>query len=258
MDMINIDIITVHLNDLAGLETTYQSLQRVLGTAGVSWIVIDGGTSIESPAAAARINRIKGAATCFISEPDAGIYDAMNKGTEQAQGDYVLYLNAGDELHPEFKTESLNLILGNESPDMIWGRCEVRYQDGVQIKVKTRTPAWAWYGLPANHPGIFFRRSSLGMMPYDTSYRLAADYDLVCRLLSEDASVAQLRSFISIFHRGGASDRLGKTSRDEENIIRKKYFKIPAIVANGVKFFKEFNAGNKNAGRLMRFWRRWM
>ncbi|MDX2463979.1 MAG: glycosyltransferase [Porticoccus sp.] len=251
-----ITVVTVHLNDFSGLSRTLKSLELSGQMNHLEWIVIDGGSQLTDRGLC--FKQVKSIADYFISEPDKGIYDAMNKGTSLATGDYVLYLNAGDELHPDFDVEHAKKSAAGILPNMILGRCEVRYQDGSQIKVKTRSPSWAWYCMPAYHPAILFRRDILGDNPYDTTYKLAADYDLVCRLLVNDARVTQLASVISVYHRGGVSDIQGDAAREEENQIRLKYFQIPVFVGNGIKRFKKMNAKQSPFSKLTRLLRRWV
>ena len=88
--------------------------------ANLEWVVIDGDSELQDghPEIFQRVNSL---ATHFISEPDNGIYDAMNKGTRLASGDYVLYLNAGDELHPDFDPEQLSHLFEETSPEMVGG-----------------------------------------------------------------------------------------------------------------------------------------
>lgn len=254
----DISIITVHLNDFDGLIRTHRSLQQLLAEQQVTWLVIDGGSQVETEDQKKCFDLVRSAADNFISEPDNGIYDAMNKGTSLATADYVLYLNAGDELHPDFRLDSLFELIGKKRPQMIWGRCLVRYQNDSVIRIKTRSPSWTWYGMPACHCTIFFRREVLGDNPYDTHYHIGADYDLVCRLVSNKAQVIHLDSLVSIFHRGGLSDVSVVASLEEENEIRLKCFKIPAIAGGAVKRFKGMSSKLAQVAWLRNLWRRWI
>lgn len=251
-----LSIVTIHLNVPNGLRTTFESLRQFLQEIDTEWIVIDGGSKQQGIDDI--FEQVKTFANHFSSEPDEGIYDAMNKGVRQATGEYVLFLNAGDELHQDFKPEQLRNLITETRPDMIWGRCQERYENGASIQVKTRSPSWAWYGMPAYHPAIFFRREILGDFPYDTRYRIAADYDLICRLLTGGARVEKLNSLVSIFHHGGLSDIQGAATRDEENQIRLKYFKVPAIAGNTIKYLKGINAQLAKVAWFRRLWRRWI
>jgi putative colanic acid biosynthesis glycosyltransferase len=82
-------IITVTRNNLEGLRRTHVSL-RAQSYADYEWIIIDGASSDGT------VNYLEGLAARSWSEPDEGIYDAMNKGLARARGDYLLLMNAGD------------------------------------------------------------------------------------------------------------------------------------------------------------------
>lgn len=248
-------MVTIHLNELAGLFKTLQSLDPVLGNDTVEWIVVDGGSSRQADDVLAQAQSL---ADHFISETDGGIYDAMNKGTRTATGDYVLFLNAGDELHPDFKLEALIELAQDSMPEMVWGDCLERYGNGALVRLKTRSPSWAWYCMPVYHPAVFFRRDVLGDHPYDTHYQIAADYELICRLLSQGARAVKLNSPVSIFHRGGLSDVQGKVTRYEENQVRLRYFKVSKFTGNFIQRFKNLNARLARFAWLRGIWRRWI
>ena len=145
-------------------------------------------------------------------------------------------------LHPDFEPEALCDLAGIRNPDMIWGKCLERYANGSLIQVKTRTASWAWYGMPAYHPGIFFRREVLGSSPYSTKYEIAADYDLVCRILGKGKEIEKINTLVSVFYRGGISEIYAGKALSEENEIRLSHFKIPAIAGNAIMYFKTMNA----------------
>jgi putative colanic acid biosynthesis glycosyltransferase len=233
-----LSIVTIHLEDFDGLQRTLDSLRRLLTREDLEWIVIDGGSAFEAAGLQSLREDVSGLARHMVSEPDEGIYQAMNKGTALANGRYVLYLNAGDELHGDFDPGVVTRALGDADPVMIWGQCIEQYRDGRQLALKTRSRRWAWYGMPASHPAIFFERASLGIDPYDCEFRIAADYNLVCRLLKSGRDVLRLDVPVSIFHHGGVSDMLAAQTRAEEDRVRRTWFRVPRIVAFGIRGFK--------------------
>jgi putative colanic acid biosynthesis glycosyltransferase len=234
-----------------------KSIARVSGDSNIEWIVIDGGSQIPN-GNSGLLERVSSLTTQFVSEPDEGIYDAMNKGTDLATGDYVLYLNAGDELHPGFDPGSVEKLAQSDLPEMIWGQCMERYENGATIRIKTRSPSWAWYCMPIYHPAIFFRRDVLGIKPYDTGFRIAADYDLVCRLLTNGAKVKNLNATVSVFHRGGLSLTNADATRYEENLIRMKYFNVSPHTGKMIMKGKSVIAKLSHSSVLRNLWRRWI
>ena len=119
--MIKLSIVTVHLNDIERLVQTQRSLEGILDSGSFEWIVVDGGSVPESDAQMRLFEKVKNSATILVSEPDDGIFDAMNKGTRLATGEYVLYLNAGDLLHPDFDLDRVFQVCESKKPGMIWG-----------------------------------------------------------------------------------------------------------------------------------------
>ena len=202
----------------------------------LEWIVIDGGSKLTEDGVS--LEQVKVLADHFISEPDNGIYDAMNKGARLADGDYCLFLNAGDELHPGFSYDTLIGSLKSDRPGMIWGRAEVRDRKNRVYKRKTRHPRWLRYGTAVCHQAIFFDRSVLGTDPYDTNLDIAADYDLICHLYTSGAKIRLLDIPVCIFDLVGKSGQDKRLTLREESVVRKKHFRIPDLINRAMTGFK--------------------
>jgi len=231
-------IITVHLNDFEGLSKTYESIRTRLDNSNVEWIVIDGGSNTQSMQQRESLDLVQTYASHYISEPDEGIYDAMNKGTQLATGDYVLYLNAGDALHPEFSQDILESALRTADAVMLWCRAEVRDRTDQVYARKTRQPFWLRYGTAVCHQAVLFKRSALGPNPYDTKFSVAGDYDLICRLYTSDERIALLDIPICTFDLVGKSGTNKRLTLTEESLVRQKYFSIPGFASRLIMEFK--------------------
>lgn len=92
----NISIITVNYNDASGLERTIKSVESLNGEFEL--VVVDGGSTDGSLDV---IKKHAGVISRYVSEPDKGIYNAMNKGVRMATGDYCIFMNAGDAFYDE-------------------------------------------------------------------------------------------------------------------------------------------------------------
>jgi len=253
----NLDIVSVHLNDFQNLDSTRRSLEKAIPEWGVSWIIVDGGSISKTHCDEEVLRQSDALSTRFLSEPDKGIYDAMNKGTQLLTGDYVLYLNAGDVLNPEFSWPLLEKEINDSRPGMVWGTCHERYSDGRMVKVKNRSPGLAWYGIPVNHQNVLFRRDLLGTGPYDEDLRYCADYELIGRLLKQGSRVHRTEMPIAIFQRGGASARNFRETMREEEMLRTRHFGVNPVLSRLITHVKIFNrkAGQIPAvRRLMRKW----
>jgi glycosyltransferase involved in cell wall biosynthesis len=167
-----LSIVTVNLNDAAGLDRTLRSIAaQTFDDREV--IVVDGGSTDGS----LEVVRAHGSVvTSATSEPDGGVYDAQNKGTRRARGTYCLYLNAGDALA---SPDALARFFAAGPPveDILYG--DVIFEDGGRQRTE-RTPELTWALLMRTnlpHQATIVRRDLFDRVgPYDTTFRLVADY----------------------------------------------------------------------------------
>ena len=180
-------IITVCRNNIATIEQTLSSVTQQNGVS-VDHIVIDGGST---DGTADFIDSKSGRLAHFISEPDDGIYDAMNKGLNIAKGDVVGFLNADDHYpNPDilasvarcFAAHPIDAVLGDVGffkpglPDQIVRR----YNSG---RFSPQRIGWGW--MPA-HPGMFLRRSIYDQVGrFRTDYQIAGDFEFVARAFGD-------------------------------------------------------------------------
>lgn len=140
-------IITVVRNDRPGLQRTYESL-AVQTNRRFEWLAVDGGSS---DGTAEFLNEHRAELAWWRSQPDGGPYDAMNAGMEQAAGDYLLFLNAGDELAaPETLALVEAKLVAAGLPDFAYGDAFERLADSVALK-PARSHRHAWYGMFTQH-----------------------------------------------------------------------------------------------------------
>lgn len=209
-----ISIITVVRNDPEGLRRTLASVARNKGKR-TEYLVIDGASSDDTLALAENqrslIDRL-------VSEPDQGIYDAMNKGLALAQGDYLLFLNAGDELllDPE------ELLAGaRDEPVMVYGRANMLHPDGSlsYIKGKRLKSRFRFLkGMPLCHQSVLYHRESV--IPFDTSYRIMADRVMTYHLLKRyglNRSLFVNRIMVNYYEGGFSGSLSPEVWRNEEN-----------------------------------------
>ncbi len=254
-----LSIITVHLQDFKGLKSTFRSLAKVTGDPRVEWVVIDGGSRPASDADQQLLEEVAKLADRFVSEPDDGIYDAMNKGAQLANGAYFLFLNAGDRLSRDFEIETIADTCAEQKPDMIWAHAMREYADGKFGLMRFRKPRWAWLGMPVNHQAVFFSHILFANMEYDTSLRIAGDYDLLLRALKSGASVYLLEQVISEFAGGGCSQQQSLLSRAERDKIRQRHYRIPRVLNKMISLTDQaFAAVNAASPAFYRFWRKWV
>lgn len=171
----------------------------------------------------------------WISEADRGLYDAMNKGLKMASGEFVWFINAGDKM---YDNNSLELILNKledcPQSDVLYGQSLIIDQNDNALGERHKTaPAKLnktslLMGLVVCHQSILVRRS---LAPrYDLRYRISADYDWVCKVLSLSGQNTYVDAYISRFMVSGISARQRKKSLKERFHIMRKHFGLGATL----------------------------
>ena len=234
-------IITITYNNLDGLERTGKSL--TLQTCdNYEWIIVDGASTDGTS------DYLKTAPATIISEPDAGIYDAMNKGLASATGEYVIFMNAGDTFAAadilemvEDQTES--------KPDFIYGDAlEADPYHAVRYK-RARPYTKTIWGMFTHHQAMLYKHDRIGDMRFNTDYKIAADYDFTLRFLKQARRVAYCPFPICIFESGGLSQTNTKTGRDEQLEIKKHHYS--PLTCHGIAWAQKLSLALKeNAAPL--------
>lgn len=206
-------IITVTCNNLEGLLRTEESLKNQT-CRDFEWIIIDGASDDGSA------DYLPKTQSEWLSEPDNGIYDAMNKGLERAKGKYVLFLNAGDALAAK---DVLNYIKNHTDP-----KSALLFGDSLETDGKnepaykfSKMPATLKYGLFTHHQAMLYERESIGALRYNTTYKISADYDFTARFLAQNPASQYLPVPICLFESGGLSQQNAALGRTEQFEIRK-------------------------------------
>lgn len=205
-------IITVCRNHHSGLEKTYNSLKNQ-SFRGFEWIVIDG-VSSDGTAEFLKQNALD----FYLSEPDQGPYDAMNKGITHAHGQYLIFLNAGDSLE---NSNTLSLINQNiaQNPDFIYG--DALDCESADNHYKTaRSHEKVKLGMFTHHQSMIYKREKIGDLQYNTRYKIAADYDFTLRYLQRAKDITYIPQALCIFEAGGLSQNNAKLGRKEQSDIR--------------------------------------
>jgi len=201
-----LSIITVVRNGESDIEATLASICRFQGD-DVEVIVVDG-ASTDSTLEIARGfgDRID----VLVSEPDKGIYDAMNKGIGLANGRFVVHINVGDRL---LRIPRAELIGVAESIAAV--SFPVHFAEGGK-----HVPFFNWRRKTFNglhHQGTFYRRGPA--LRYDTNFRTFADYDLNLRLL-DPSNVACLPEAVACHARDGVSNQRGRFAEFYAVVLR--------------------------------------
>ena len=152
------------------------------------------------------------------SEPDLGIYDAMNKGINRSKGHYVFFLNAGDTLSDVDILTTIARTIASEKPDFIYG--DALESDGYYKKARDHH-AINW-GMFTHHQAMLYRRETMGDLRYDTSYQIAGDYAFTRAFLKNVTTAFYIPAAICIFKTGGISQRNMRLGRTEQYKARQR------------------------------------
>ena len=181
------------------------------------WIVIDGGSSDDT------LSLLKDTKAFITSEPDEGIYDAMNKGIERMTGSHMLFLNAGDQLaHPDC-LEIINEYIARGAV-FIYGDALEQDLDGTIHEKIAKPYTSISKGLFTHHQAMIYAQSELR---YDLQYKIASDFEFTYRFLRDivalDLPIYYIPQPLCIFEGGGVSQTNAKLGRQEQYRARQTH-----------------------------------
>ena len=205
-----ISVITTSYNSASTIEATLESVARQ-SYRDIEYIVIDGGST---DATLEILGRYKHIITKFISEPDKGLYDAINKGIKIASGDYIGILNSDDVYASDSTLAYVIDFLKNNPVDAFYG--DITYFEGDNPDAISRyyssalfSPAMLAWGLMPAHTSLFLKADIFKKFGYyKMDYKIAADYEFVCRIFKDQTiTYAYLNEVIIRMKSGGVSTK---------------------------------------------------
>jgi glycosyltransferase involved in cell wall biosynthesis len=231
----SISIITVVYNSVSLLEVTMQSVFDQ-DYPYIEYIVVDGGSTDGS---VLLIQKYEQQISRWISEPDRGLYDAMNKGMDMATGDFIWFMNAGDAL-PEKDTVSQLMALCQADTDVLYGEVmlvnEGREPIGTRSDCTTqRLPeSLCWqslrYGMVVCHQGFIPRKNKA---PKYRMNNLSADIQWVIECLKKSRRTTHSHLILANYLMGGLSkNRHQQSLKDRYRILQQQYGYFPNLLAH--------------------------
>lgn len=221
-----LSIITINKNNAIGLEKTIQSVINQTYFNKIEYIIIDG---LSTDSSSDVINKYKNYFSYWISEADSGIYDAMNKGTNVATGEYLFYLNSGDTLYRNNIIEDIYPQLNTY--DIVYGGVEYDGEKRV-IRIPDEKLDFLYFSKRCSvfHQGAFINRQLLIDQPYDTSYKLMGDVNFFFNAICvKKATYKRIVTKIAVFDTTGISAREVYTKEKEKS----------KIFLNGAKYIED-------------------
>ena len=231
-------VITVCYNAQATIEDTIQSV--IAQTYHhVEYIIVDGASKDRTLSI---INRYRDRIATVVSEPDKGLYDAMNKGLRLATGDYVCFLNAGDSFHEDDTLQQMVHTLREltELPDVLYGETELVDAEGHFVRMRRlQAPEHlTWHsfrhGMLVCHQAFFAKRTLAE--PYDLSYRFSADFDWCIRIMKKSKVLHNTHLTLIDYLEEGMTTRNHKASLHERFRIMTKHYGWLSTVAHHAWF----------------------
>jgi len=196
-----VSVITVVLNAEELIEATVQSVTEQI-YKNIELIIVDGGSSDSTLTI---LGRYKKYISKLVSEPDDGIYNAMNKGINIASGDWVIFMNAGDKFSSFDVISSIfNSCRGPEK--IIYGDVIVNYGDFSFLK-RAGDLARLWTGMKFSHQSAFIEVIYHKNNKYDESFRIAADFNFFLIAYKNQVQFKYVNMPISTVIIGGVSER---------------------------------------------------
>ncbi len=232
-----LSVITIVYNNVRDIERTLLSVLNQT-YPNIEYVVIDGAST---DGTLEILKKYENRLTRLISEKDKGIYDAMNKGLAQASGDYVLFMNSGDEIYAPDTVEKV--FSSAPDADIYYGETEMYDEDwnsmGQRRHKAPETFSWKdfKYGMNISHQAIYIRKSLTDS--YDPLYKLSADIDWIIRAAKKAGKIVNTRMYVAKYLVGGMSKKKHRQSLIERfHIFSKHYGLIPNVFNHAVIAFR--------------------
>lgn len=199
-----VSIITVTLNSEEHLETAVQSVLSQT-YPNIEYIIVDGGSA---DGTLDIIKKYGNHVTKWVSEPDQGIYDAMNKGIKMASGELIGILNSDDWYEKETVQTVVDVSLQNPDYGLFHG--DLLFWSEDLNPLYTLKPDLSfkeiWNKMPVNHPTCFIRKEVYEKMGnFTLQYKIANDYDLILRLFVNGVKMKYIAKNLTNMRTGGLS-----------------------------------------------------
>lgn len=234
-----LSVITIVFNNAANIERTMLS---VLGQtySNIEYIIVDG---LSTDGTLDIIKKYQDKISQLISEKDEGIYDAMNKGLAAATGDYVLFMNSGDEFYANDTVAKV--FSAAKDADIYYGETEMISETGQSLgQHRHKAPEnFTWrsfkYGMSVSHQAIYIKRSITE--PFDRKYELSADIDWILNAVKKAKTIINTRQYVAKYLVGGMSKKRHRQSLKERFDIMRHYYGFVPTLFNHVVI--AFNLG---------------
>lgn len=195
-----LSIITIVLDNIENIEKTILSV--LSQGVEVEYIIIDGGST---DGTLEIIAKYKDRVDVVVSEKDSGIYNAMNKAIDLANGEWICFINSGDMF---YDSNVLKNVLPNfdDELDVVYGDWEVRYENKKRVLKADKNIENIWKGMIFSHQSCFVKKDILKQYKFNERNRITADYELFYNLYKENKKFRYIPMIVANVSAGGLSD----------------------------------------------------
>ena len=237
--MTRISIITITYNAARSLPRTLDSVASQT-YPHVEHLIVDGASSDDTLSIAQRYQASSRHDVVVQSEPDGGLYDAMNKGLHKATGDYLVFLNAGDTLP---RPDTLEVVAAHAAlrPAVIYGDTDIVDSEGHFLRHRRLRPprqlSWRSFrqGMLVCHQAFYVRTDIAQTVDYDLSYRHSADVDWCIRVMKEAARqqlpLVNTHTVLALFEDGGDTTQHHRDSLWERFDVMRRHYGLVTTLA---------------------------
>lgn len=218
-----ISVITVTLNVEDTIEETVLSVLNQT-YKNIEYIIIDGKSQDKTVEV---IKKYMNKIDHFVSERDSGIYNAMNSGARVAKGDYLYFLNSGDTLANENILEEIVNELSDV--DFLYGKVRVVGKSTNKSYIRgAKVPRLGLrLGMKVKQQSMFIKKEVFNKVGgLNEKYKIAADFDLLCKILDNNFSVKRIDTVVCNYDDSGISSDLRKSYGDTALVIKDRYGRI--------------------------------
>lgn len=243
MEGMKVSIVTITWNAARTLQRTLDSVRQQTYANIEHWI-IDGASTDDTLLIAQHYQQDSRHDVKIQSEPDKGLYDAMNKGLQKATGDYIVFLNAGDTLYaPDTIATVVHAALTHHpsaikhqtsAPAVIYGDTAITDSEGHFLHLRQHRPpetlSWRSFkqGMLVCHQAFYARLDIARTIPYDLQYRHSADVDWCIRVMKEAARqqlpLANTHAILANFEEGGNTTQNHRASLKERFRVMARHY----------------------------------
>jgi glycosyltransferase involved in cell wall biosynthesis len=227
-----LSVITIVYNNASAIERTMLSVLNQTYN-NIEYILIDGASTDGTKEI---IETYQSRLAHFISEQDKGIYDAMNKGLALATGDYVLFMNSGDEI---YAVETVAEVFASApSGDIYYGETEMFDENWNSLgQRRHRAPEhFDWhsfkFGMNISHQAIYIKRSLTE--PFNLMYKYSSDIDWILKAAKKSSNIVNTHQYVAKYLVGGISKKKHWASLKERFKILSHYYGFIPNVINHV------------------------